>query len=197
MPPCTMPNSACPGFAPPIATAARTPASSAPPSAATAPSRARLPCAPPAARCTRRTASGCRPKQALDLDRPLRRQHVLRPVDVRLERAALLRDLADLRQAHHLEAAAIGQDRAVPAHELMQATEPRDALRAGPQHQVIGIAEQDVGAGFLHLLGIERLHRRHRADRHERGRADDAARRHDLPEPSVPVLLEERYIRSA
>ena len=29
----------------------------------------------------------------------------------------------------------------------MQAAQPRDALGAGPQHQVIGVAEHDVGAG--------------------------------------------------
>ena len=34
------------------------------------------------------------------------REHVARAVDVRLERDALLGDLADLAEAHHLEAAA-------------------------------------------------------------------------------------------
>ena len=62
---------------------------------------------------------------------------------------ALLGDLADLGQAHHLEAAGVGEDRPVPAHEAVQAAEPRDALGAGAQHQVIGVAEDDVGAGRL------------------------------------------------
>ena len=41
--------------------------------------------------------------------------------------------------------------------ELVQAAEPRDALGAGPQHQVIGVAEDDVGAGRAHLVRIHRL----------------------------------------
>ena len=39
-----------------------------------------------------------------------------------------------------------------PAGELVQAAEPRDALGAGPQHQVIGVAEDDVGAELAHLV---------------------------------------------
>ena len=39
-----------------------------------------------------------------------------------------------------------------PAHELMQAAKPCDALGAWPQHQVIDIAEQYIGAGGAHLL---------------------------------------------
>ncbi len=45
-------------------------------------------------------------EQALDLDGALRRQHVARAVDVRLEAHALLADLADLAERHDLEAAA-------------------------------------------------------------------------------------------
>ena len=52
-------------------------------------------------------------------------------------------------ERHHLEAAGIGEDRMRPVHEVVQAAEPRDALGAGPQHQVIGVAEDDVGAERL------------------------------------------------
>ena len=51
----------------------------------------------------------------------------------------------------------VGQDRAVPAHEAVQAAEPRDALGAGPQHQVIGVAEHDVGAGRRTWSGYSAL----------------------------------------
>ena len=112
-------------------------------------------------------------EQALDLDRALRRQHVRRAVDVRLEAHALLAHLADLGQRHDLEAAAVGEDRPVPAHEGVQAAEAGDALGAGAQHQVIGVAEHDVGAGRLHLVEVERLDGGRGADRHERRRADD------------------------
>jgi hypothetical protein len=54
--------------------------------------------------------------------------------------------LRSVRQAHHLIAAAVGQDRAVPVHEPVQAAQPRHAFRAGAQHQVIGVAQDDVGA---------------------------------------------------
>ena len=56
----------------------------------------------------------------------------LRAVEVRLERARPPRvTLRILDEAHDLEAAGVGEDRPVPAHEAMQAAEPRDALGAG------------------------------------------------------------------
>ena len=42
--------------------------------------------------------------------------------------------------------AAVGQDRPLPAHEPVQPAELCDPLRAGAQHQMIGIAEDDVRA---------------------------------------------------
>ena len=80
-------------------------------------------------------------------------------------------------QRHDLEAAAIGQDRARPVHEAVQPAEPRDALGAGPQHQVVGVAEHDAGAGRAHRVGGHRLDRAGGADRHEdRRRARRRAR---------------------
>ena len=78
----------------------------------------------------------------------LGRQHVARAVDVALEGDRLLRHLGDLGQRHDLEAAGVGEDRPLPAHEAVQAAEPRHPLGAGPQHQVVGVAEDDVGAGL-------------------------------------------------
>ena len=88
-------------------------------------------------------------------------------VEMRLERHAVRIELAQLRQRHDLEAAGIGQDRAGPVHEPMQSAESRDALRAGTQHQVIGVAEHDAGARGAHRVGGHRLHRAGGADRHE------------------------------
>ena len=51
-------------------------------------------------------------------------------------------------KAHHLVAAAVGQDRPLPAHEPVQPAELRDPLRARTQHQMIGVAEDDVGAAM-------------------------------------------------
>ena len=114
----------------------------------------------PAARCTRRAASGCRSRAGTG-SRSARSgvRACVRAVDVRLEGDARLGDLAQLRQAHHLEAAGVGEDRSLPAHESVQAAQPGDALRARPQHQVVGVAEHDVGAGGFELVGVERLHR--------------------------------------
>ena len=95
--------------------------------------------------------------------------------------------LRSLRERHDLEAAGIGEDRIGPVHELVQPAERRDALGARAQHQMIDIAEHDVGAQRLHLLGVHRLDRRRRADRHEGGRADRPARHRDHAQPRGAV----------
>jgi hypothetical protein len=99
---------------------------------------------------------------------------VFRPVDVGAEGDSLLGDFPQLRQGHHLEAAGIGQDRAVPPHEAVQAALFADPFRAGAQHQVIGVAEDDLRAGGGDRIRQHRLHRGGRADRHE-GRGLDRA----------------------
>ena len=50
------------------------------------------------------------------------------------------------REAEHLVAAAVGQDRPRPADEAVQAAGARDEIVARPQVQVIGVAEDDLGA---------------------------------------------------
>ena len=52
--------------------------------------------------------------------------------------------LPEVREAEDLEAAGIGQDRPVPAHEPMQPAEPGDPLVAGPQREVVGVGEDDL-----------------------------------------------------
>ena len=49
-------------------------------------------------------------------------------------------------EAEHLVAAAVGEDRSGPADEAVQPAAPRDQVVAGPQIQMIGVAEQDLGA---------------------------------------------------
>jgi len=70
---------------------------------------------------------------------------------MRLESRALFGDLPALRQAEDLIAAAVGEDRFVPADELVQAAATRDQIVAGSQVQVIRIAQQDLGAGRLEI----------------------------------------------
>ncbi|MGY4236709.1 hypothetical protein ACVIIW_005656 [Bradyrhizobium sp. USDA 4449] len=79
----------------------------------------------------------------------------------------MLTDLAQIRQRHHLEAAGIRQHRPVPPRESLQAAERVDALRAGTQHQMIGVAQHDICAGITHLAPVHALHGAGGADRHE------------------------------
>jgi hypothetical protein len=58
----------------------------------------------------------------------------------------------------------------------VQSTEPRHPLGPGAQHQVIGVAEDDIGPGLAHLLHRQGLDRRGGAHGHEGRRADVAAR---------------------
>ena len=60
-------------------------------------------------------------------------------------------------------------------------------LRPGPEHQVIGVAEDDVGAGRAHVRGLHRLDRRRGPHRHERRRADCPPLHHDRAAARGPV----------
>ncbi len=80
------------------------------------------------------------------------RQEVQRAVEVRAELRAVLADPPHRREAEDLVAAAVGQDRAVPADEPVQAAAARDQPVARPQVEVVGVAEDDLGAELLELL---------------------------------------------
>ena len=159
-------------------------ASSARPSAATVPWRARLPGARPAARCTRRTASGCRrpSRHWISIERsgdsmcrePSRCDWNAAPSSV------IFLILPRLMTWKPPESVRIGPSQRM---NLCRPPSLRDALGARPQHQMIGVAEDDVGAGVAHLLRVERLDRRDGADRHEGRRADDAHAASRFPPP--------------
>src|ERR1700722_4384046 len=82
----------------------------------------------------------------LDVGRLLRSQRMRRAVEVRAEVRALLVDRAPVGQAEHLVTAAVGEDGLAPADEAMQAAATRDQIVAGAEVEVIGVAEQDLGA---------------------------------------------------
>ena len=71
--------------------------------------------------------------------------------------------------------------------ERVHAAEFLDQLLARAKVQVVGVAEDDVGPERAHLVGMQRLDRALRADRHERGRADVAVRRREHPRASGAV----------
>jgi hypothetical protein len=83
-------------------------------------------------------------------------------------------DLTEAREREDLEAAAVGEDGAVPVHEVVDATQALDAPVAGSQKEVIGVDQEDVGTRVPDLFGHEGLHGGERADGHEGGRADGA-----------------------
>ena len=96
------------------------------------------------------------------------------------------------REAEHLVAAAVGQDRLVPADESVQAAHARDAIVAGPQIEMVGVAQEDGGAGIDQIAMRHTLHRTLRADRHERRRLDLAVRRDEPASTRASVGVRER-----
>ena len=128
-----------------------------------------------------------RAEPGLDVDGPLGRELMPRAVEVRLELGAVLADDPPLGEAEHLKAAAVGEHRAIPADESMQAAPPRDQLVAGPEEQVIGVAEDDLGAAVGDVAVQGGLDRSLRADGHERRRLHDAVRRLEAAEAGRAV----------
>ncbi len=122
-------------------------------------------------------------EQPLDLDCALGCEPMPAAVEMRLEDHAVLVDGAQLGEGEHLEASRIGEDRAGPVHEPVQPAERGDALRARPQHQVIGVGKDHGESGARHVFGAHRLDGRRGADGHEGGRVDRAVRRR---EPAAP-----------
>ena len=58
----------------------------------------------------------------------------------------------------------------MPIHETMQATKPRNAFSARPQHEVIGIAEHHARTRGAYRIRRHGLYRAGGADRHENRR---------------------------
>ena len=60
-------------------------------------------------------------------------------------------------QREDLEAARVGEDRPVPGHEAVQPAELGDQLVAGPEVQVVRVAEHDLRARARELARVEPL----------------------------------------
>ena len=104
---------------------------------------------------------------------------VARAVDMTFEGHAFFGQLAQVRQAHHLKPARVRQDGFIPIHELMQATQTVDPFCRRTQHQMVGVPQQDIRTCRGHAFRHHRLDRGSGANRHERRRANIAARRAD------------------
>ena len=94
-----------------------------------------------------------------------------------LEARALLVDRPARRQAEHLIAAAVGQDRTRPARERVQPAAPRDQVVAGPQIQMVGVAQENLGAQVFEIAVGHALDGALRAHGHEGRRFDRPVRR--------------------
>ena len=127
-----------------------------------------------------------RTDRALDVHHLLRREEVLRSVDVRAEEGALLVQFAILREGKDLKAAAVGQDRFAPGVEAMQAARLFEDSRSGAQIEVIGVAQDDLRLNLL--LQFREMHPFDgalRADRHKNRCLDGAVIGRDQPRPCV------------
>ena len=118
-----------------------------------------------------------------DLHRLLRPHEHLGAIHRRGEIHALLLDLAQRPQAEHLKAAGIGEDRSVPRHEPMQSPELAHEVGSGPQQEVVGVPQEDLGPGLAHVVGAQALDRALGADRHEGRRIHHTVRRRE-PAPA-------------
>ncbi len=110
-----------------------------------------------------------------------------RAVEVRLELGTLFADDTPLGEAEDLKAAAVGEDRSRPPDEPVQTAAAGDQLVTGPQEQVIGVAEDDLGVHLLQVAMQCRLDGSLRPDRHERRRLHDAVRGLEFTEPRQAV----------
>ena len=126
-------------------------------------------------------------KLVLDLRGNLRRQPMLAAVDVRLERDTFLVQLAQPGQGHHLKPAGIRQNRPRPIHHLVQPAQGRHAVGTGAQHQMIGVAQDQLRPGGADRIRHHRLYCARRANWHENRGGDVAMRSVQRAETRLPV----------
>ena len=154
------------------------------------------------------------PQRRLDLHARLRCHEPLGAVEVRAEPHAVLLDRqhaalalaaegdppldlvshGSVAHAEDLEAARVGDDRRVPAHEPMQPAEVLDQLLAGLEHQVEGVAEDHLVAEGGDLGGLQALDRGLGRQRDERRRAQRAVggAQHPGPRARARVACRDR-----
>ena len=107
---------------------------------------------------------------------------MLGAVEVRAEAHTFIGDLPQFRETENLVAAGIGEDRAVPRHEFVQAAEFADERMPRPQIQMIRVSKDDLRAERFQRFLRQALHRGRRAHGHEHRRFNHSVRRFQLPE---------------
>ena len=109
--------------------------------------------------------------------------HLVRADRLRVHRQDLLEADAE---GEDLEAAAVGDGRAVPAHERREPARLVDDVGARLQVQVVGVGQDHLAAELAHGLRQHRLDGGLGPDRREGRRADVAVRRADDPGATRP-----------
>ena len=105
----------------------------------------------------------------LDANALFRRQFENTAIDMGPKNDLVVIHFALLRQAKHLKATAVGQDRTVPAHESMQPAKFFNNVRSRPQGQMIRVGQNLRRPGASYLVWCETLDRPERSHRHEGG----------------------------
>ena len=116
-----------------------------------------------------------RPQGELHLHAQLGSELVIGAVEVRLKPHPLAPNAVQLGETPHLEPAGIGQQQPIPGHEAVQSPHLADEPMPGPQVEMVGVAEDDLGAQLPQIGLAKGLHRSLRPHRHERGGVNTAA----------------------
>src|SRR5688572_15695445 len=109
------------------------------------------------------------PERGLHFHRDFGREKTKRTVDVRAKLSSRLGDFADFCETPNLKAARVGEHRALPADEVVQAAAGFDHFNAGPQPKVIRVAQDYPGVevGCFQFFEANPLHRAGSPNRHE------------------------------
>jgi len=99
-------------------------------------------------------------------------------------------------EAEDLKAAAVREDRSRPPDEPVQTAAAGDQLVTGPQEQMVGVAQDDLGIHLLQVAMQCRLDGSLRPDRHERRRLHGAMRGLEFTEPRQAVRALEREAKA-
>ena len=99
-----------------------------------------------------------------------------RAVKVRPEGDAFLGDFAQLAQAEDLESPRVGQDRPLPAHELLHPAKLANGFHPGPQIKMVGIVQQDLHSELFEGVLRNAFYAPERPHRHENGCLDLSVR---------------------
>ena len=131
---------------------------------------------------------------ALYLNRLFRIDKYLAAIDRRLECHAALGDLAHSPEAKYLKAARIGQYRSLPLGEIVQIAVRGNHLGTGAQHQVKGVAKNNLGTDLTDIPGQHALDRTVSADRHKRRGLNRAAWKAQLSSACLAVVCRHRKV---